>query len=119
VQDYTLTSILSETSPRIWLEKVDFLQAHRGMALLNTHPDYLRKEISLDIYRKFLQNIKERQKSWNALPHEVASWWRARASLPFSNENLMTVNVVAGRLEFEQTAGSPLETITQQTAVEK
>jgi peptidoglycan/xylan/chitin deacetylase (PgdA/CDA1 family) len=121
VQDYTLTTILAETSPRIWLEKVDFLQAHRGMALINTHPDYLRKRVTLDIYREFLQNIKERQKSWNALPREVAAWWRSRASdsLLFSNDNLMVVKMIDGRLEFEQTAGPALETATQQIAVEK
>jgi hypothetical protein len=121
VQDYTLTSILSETSPHIWLEKVDFIQAHRGMALINTHPDYLRKEINLDVYREFLQNIKERQESWNALPHEVATWWRARASgrLPFSDDNLIAVNLTDGGLEFKQTASTTLQTITQRITVEK
>ncbi len=39
VQDYTLTSVLGEDSPRLWLEKIDFLREYHGMALLNTHPD--------------------------------------------------------------------------------
>ncbi len=104
VQDYTLTSILSEASPRIWLEKVDFIQAYRGMALVNTHPDYLRNETALGIYHEFLQNIKERQESWNALPHEVAAWWRVRAGgrLSSSNDNLITVNLLDDGLEFRR-----------------
>lgn len=108
VQDYTLTSILSETSPRIWLEKVDFIQAYRGMALVNTHPDYLRNETTLSIYREFLQNIKDRQESWNALPHEAAAWWRARTDggMPSSNDNLITVRLLDDGLEFKQTSGS-------------
>jgi peptidoglycan/xylan/chitin deacetylase (PgdA/CDA1 family) len=108
VQDYTLTSILSETSPRIWLEKIDFIQAYRGMALVNTHPDYLRNETTLSIYREFLQNIKDRQESWNALPQEAAAWWCARADgrLPSSNDNLITVRLIDDGLEFKQTSGT-------------
>src|SRR6185312_11086132 len=44
VQDFTLTSVLGETSPKIWLEKVEFIAKYHGMALLNSHPDYLREE---------------------------------------------------------------------------
>ena len=108
VQDYTLTSILKETSPRIWLEKVDFIQAHRGMALVNTHPDYLKDKITWCLYRDFLRNIKERQESWNALPCEVATWWRARTSgsLFSSNDNLIPVRLLDDELEFSQAFSS-------------
>lgn len=107
VQDYTLTSILLETSPRLWLEKVDFIRTYQGMALVNTHPDYLRNEITLSIYREFLQNMKGRWESWNALPHEVATWWRARANdrLPSSNNNLINVRLLDEELKFEQPPG--------------
>src|SRR5216684_7624082 len=30
-QDYTVTDVLGETTPRMWLEKVEFVQAHHGM----------------------------------------------------------------------------------------
>jgi peptidoglycan/xylan/chitin deacetylase (PgdA/CDA1 family) len=108
VQDYTLTSILQETSPRIWLEKVDFIQAHRGMALINTHPDYLQNQTTRCIYHEFLQNIKGRQDSWNALPREVAAWWRARTSSnPASSEhNPMAVRLLDDELEFRQVSSS-------------
>ncbi len=108
VQDHTLTSILSETSPRIWLEKIDFIQIYRGMALVNTHPDYLRNKTTWDIYSEFLQNIKERDASWNTLPCNVATWWRARAdgrSL-FTSDNLSAVGLQEDGLEFKPTASS-------------
>jgi hypothetical protein len=79
VQDYTLTSILGETSPRIWLEKVNFLQKYQGMALLNSHPDYLKEKSVWKIYQEFLIAMKNRDGYWHALPHEVANWWRTRA----------------------------------------
>ena len=78
VQDYTLTSILQENSPRIWLEKVDFIQKYHGMALLNTHPDYLRDRHTWEVYNRFLFAMKERDCYWHGLPCEVAAWWKRR-----------------------------------------
>jgi hypothetical protein len=78
VQDYTLTRVLGETTPRIWLDKVDFLADHYGMALLNAHPDYLRDADVWQVYETFLQAIKERGDYWHALPRDVANWWRNR-----------------------------------------
>ena len=78
-QDYTLASVLRETTPRLWLEKVDFIRAHRGMALLNTHPDYLTRPQTWKIYAEFLSVMSERADYYHALPREVARWWRARA----------------------------------------
>jgi len=102
VQDHTLTSILQERSPRIWLEKVDFIEAHGGMALVNTHPDYLQNKATWDVYREFLQTIKHRKSIWQALPRDAAAWWRVRANggLPASGDNLLTVRLIDGRLEF-------------------
>jgi hypothetical protein len=79
VQDYTLTSILGETSPRLWLQKVDFIERYHGMALINTHPDYLKSKSSWDVYRDFLLEMKKRDHYWHALPKEVACWWRIRS----------------------------------------
>ncbi len=80
IQDYTLTCILGERSPRIWLEKVDFLQEYHGMALVNTHPDYLKDGASWDIYLAFLHEMKNRHDCWHALPRDVVSWWKKRSS---------------------------------------
>lgn len=82
VQDYTLTSILGETTPGIWLEKVDFIEKYYGMALLNSHPDYLRDGITWDIFREFLTSMKRRNGFWHGLPREAAQWWRDRESSP-------------------------------------
>jgi hypothetical protein len=78
VQDHTLTVILGEKSPRLWLEKVDFIEKYRGIALVNSHPDYLLVPLNRQIYTDFLQSMKSRQGYWQALPREVARWWRAR-----------------------------------------
>jgi hypothetical protein len=80
VQDYTLTSILKETTPKLWLEKVDFIEKYYGMALVNTHPDYLKRKLTWDVYTEFLNEMKKRRGSWHALPGEVAAWWRMRSA---------------------------------------
>jgi hypothetical protein len=78
VQDYTLARVLGETTPRIWLDKIDFLAEHYGMALLNAHPDYLRDADVWQVYKTFLRTIKERDDYWHALPRDVAHWWTRR-----------------------------------------
>lgn len=79
VQDYTLTAVLGETTPRIWLDKVDFIETYWGLALVNSHPDYLRDPANWRLYEQFLQAMKRRPGLyWHALPREVARWWRAR-----------------------------------------
>jgi hypothetical protein len=81
VQDYTLTSILRETTPRLWLQKLDFIRDYCGMALLNTHPDYLVSPRTRQVYVDFLRAMRAREDYWHALPGEVAGWWRARAKV--------------------------------------
>lgn len=80
VQDYTLTSVLGETTPKIWLEKIEFIEKYHGMALLNSHPDYLSQKTNWDVYYKFLLAMKNREGFWNALPREIARWWQSRAA---------------------------------------
>ena len=79
-QDYTLTSILNETTARMWIEKVDFIKKYHGMALINTHPDYLKDPAKLGIYSEFLETVKQRGEFWHALPRNVARWWQDRAN---------------------------------------
>jgi len=72
--------------------------------LLNSHPDFLENKIAWNVYRDFLQNIKERDGVWNALPRNVAAWWRARAEgeLSTTDENLVLVRLCGDKLVFEQ-----------------
>lgn len=87
VQDYTLNSILGEATPRLWLEKVDFIEKYHGMALINSHPDYLQDGTNLEIYSDFLTAIKHRHGFWHALPRDAARWWQKRsAEIPFDNQ---------------------------------
>lgn len=79
VQDYTLTKVLGEKSPEIWLQKIDFVKRYAGMALINTHPDYLVDSVTWNVYHEFLKAVKNRGGYWHALPRDVARWWRARS----------------------------------------
>jgi hypothetical protein len=79
VQDNTLTSVLGEEEPGIWLEKVGFLAEHCGLALLNSHPDYLRVPANRGVYERFLETMSGRPDAWHCLPVEAARWWRSRA----------------------------------------
>ena len=69
---------LGETTDRIWREKLGFIRKHRGMALALTHPDYLDTKALQDLYRGFLEHVRESGGFWHALPRDVARWWRDR-----------------------------------------
>lgn len=87
VQDYTLTSVLGETTPKIWLEKIEFIEKYHGMALINSHPDYLAKITTWDVYSEFLASMKARNGYWHALPRETAKWWRSRSVNELQEDN--------------------------------
>jgi glycosyltransferase involved in cell wall biosynthesis len=81
-QDSTLFLLLGETTPEIWMRKLDWIAEHGGMALVIVHPDYLSFSGSrqtattypAEIYREFLTYVKTRYAGeyWHALPQEVA-----------------------------------------------
>ncbi|HTX68655.1 MAG TPA: hypothetical protein VMH50_05860 [Thermoleophilia bacterium] len=73
-QDHALIETLGESTPAIWIRKLDFIAAHGGMALLNSHPDYLCRSGRLTMYAEFLDEIAGRSGYWHALPRDVASW---------------------------------------------
>ncbi|MBI1794954.1 MAG: hypothetical protein HYR70_12310 [Chloroflexi bacterium] len=98
VQDYTLTAVLGETTPRLWLDKVQFLKKYHGMALLNTHPDYLKERTTLNIYTEFLQSMKNSGGYWHALPRDAARWWRKRAGIS-SNDVMPAIDFGMAALE--------------------
>jgi hypothetical protein len=86
-QDHTLFVVLGERSPRVWLDKTDFVAKWNGMALLIAHPDYLESAVHLGVYEEFLAEMQRRRRRsdsgpvmWHALPREVAEWWRQRAT---------------------------------------
>jgi hypothetical protein len=82
-QDFTLFILMKEKNIDIWKKKLDWIVEKKGMALLNTHPDYMRfdgaergiEKYPSVLYRQFLNHIRETYKDqyWHALPKEVAS----------------------------------------------
>jgi peptidoglycan/xylan/chitin deacetylase (PgdA/CDA1 family) len=94
VQDNTLVNILGEKTPKIWLDKTRFIQAYRGMSLLNSHPDYLRKEAVWTVYKSFLESMVEMGGYWNALPKEISLRWRNRTDQSNNSDlNLLEVSL--------------------------
>ena len=80
VQDFTLFSVLLERDINIWKKKLDWIAEHGGMALLNTHPDYMcfegdptRDEYPVAHYEQFLSYVREKYSSpfWSATPREA------------------------------------------------
>jgi hypothetical protein len=84
-QDHTLFVILREDESR-WLEKAALLRERGGMALLITHPDYMRERARLDAYARFLAEVGD-DGAWRALPREVSAWWRRRAASSLERTN--------------------------------
>lgn len=78
-QDHTLFVILRRDES-LWREKVEYLRARGGMALLIVHPDYMRDDGRLAAYRRLLESVRDDPAVWTPLPHEVADWWRRRAA---------------------------------------
>jgi hypothetical protein len=84
-QDFTLFVLMKEKTIDIWKKKLDWIAEHGGMALLNTHPDYMNfdggklgvEEYPADLYREFLEYVKTKYEGqyWHALPKEIARFW--------------------------------------------
>jgi hypothetical protein len=84
-QDFTLFILMKESSPRIWIDKLNWIAKNGGMALVIIHPDYVNlnnvresEEYPVEYYYNFLQYVKENYegKYWNALPRDVATYYR-------------------------------------------
>lgn len=103
-QDSTIYLVLCESTPKIWLDKVDFIEHHHGMALINTHPDYLRDGKLWNIYGDFLQKMKDRNGYWQPLPHQAANWWRKRSEADADDKSdlpLGAIRLIGGQIILE------------------
>ena len=84
-QDSTLFLVLRETSPEIWLKKLDWVASRGGMALVNVHPDYVRfpgeapsaRTFPSNFYRQLLDYARQKYGAscWQPLPGELARWY--------------------------------------------
>ena len=99
-QDHTLFVALGDLSPRIWIEKFNWLSELHGMALLVTHPDYLNSDQRLNAYRQLLEYLMEqRDHCWFALPHEAATWWRIRDGMEIVKDDGNPAQIVGSANE--------------------
>jgi len=83
-QDSTLFLLLREKTIDIWRRKLDWIAERGGMALINTHPDYMALdgsnqksgEYSIELYKELLAYVRSRYSSeyWPALPRDVAAY---------------------------------------------
>jgi glycosyltransferase involved in cell wall biosynthesis len=84
-QDSTLFLLLKEKSTAIWESKLKWLCSHRGMVLMNVHPDYIdfssnRYGANLfpaGFYEDFLRKVSNEYQGefWNPKPCQVANWY--------------------------------------------
>lgn len=94
-RDFTVFVLLGEPDVATWKRKLDWIADHRGMAMLNTDPDYMsfedghrrRDEYPVSYYQEFLRYAQEkyRDTAWRALPREVARFYCAALPLPLRN----------------------------------
>lgn len=79
-QDHTLFSILQRSDAEVWIQKAEFLRERGAMVLALTHPDYAHDPRVAEGYRSLLDRFRHDNSVWHALPGEVTTWWRQRAS---------------------------------------
>jgi peptidoglycan/xylan/chitin deacetylase (PgdA/CDA1 family) len=89
-QDFTLFIIMQQNNIDLWMRKLRWIADKGGMALLNTHPDYMnfsngknrREEYRVDLYANLIKNIQTQYKDqfWQPLPSQVVSHFNAQQS---------------------------------------
>ena len=76
---------MKEKNIEIWKQKLDWIAEIGGLALLNTHPDYMNfigeklllEEYPVEYYFQFLRYIQTKYDGlyWHVLPKQVAYIW--------------------------------------------
>ncbi|MFD7158621.1 hypothetical protein ACFV9C_28755 [Kribbella sp. NPDC059898] len=97
-QDHTVFEILQHDGS-VWVSKAHAIRERRGMVLVLVHPDYARDERLLTAWSKLLDEFAHDETVWQALPREVATWWRDRAGsrLVHTADGWVLDGPVAGR----------------------
>jgi len=93
-QDFTLFVLLQEKTPEIWMQKLDWIAQHGGMALVDVHPDYVcfgngtatSREYPVAHYKSFLEYVRKRYNGafWNTTPSKVAQFCSLMAKTSIS-----------------------------------
>jgi hypothetical protein len=86
-QDSTVFILLKEKSIDIWKRKLDWIVKHGGMALVNSHPDYMAMngtgrggwKYPASLYEEFLKHVAGEYAGnyWHTLPGELAAYWKS------------------------------------------
>jgi hypothetical protein len=104
-QDHTLFTLLRHRDIDLWLGQVGRLRDAAGLIQALTHPDpgYLGEAANARLYEAFLDHMAQQSDVWNALPREIARWWRHRDAAAAWNpgDYGMAVLTEEGRLEFQ------------------
>jgi glycosyltransferase involved in cell wall biosynthesis len=94
-QDSTLFLLLGEKSEEVWVRKLDWIAEHGGMAMIDTHPDYMafpsdprNGEYPVEHYVRFLEYVRSKYADayWPALPKQVAAHVVKNATTNVANE---------------------------------
>jgi hypothetical protein len=89
-QDFTLFVMMGETDIDVWKKKLDWVAEKGGMALLNTHPDYMSftgkaglEEYPASYYEQFLVYLMDKYPGqyWHALARDLAGFWSVKKNL--------------------------------------
>jgi len=81
-QDSTLFLLFREQDIGVWQRKLDWIALHRGMALVNVHPDYVNftdrpqpRQFPVRFYQELLEHVRRQHadRCWHALPRHVAA----------------------------------------------
>jgi peptidoglycan/xylan/chitin deacetylase (PgdA/CDA1 family) len=90
-QDLNLFVLLGETGIEVWKRKLEWIVGCGGMALFDTHPDYMQQqgrmasdEYPVQRYVEFLEHVRtsHAEKYWHALPKAVAQYARLQHYAP-------------------------------------
>jgi len=89
-QDFTLFVLMEQRNADIWKRKLDWLVQRGGMALINTHPDYMNfngaacksEEYPAQNYEQFLRHVQTTygEQYWHVLPRDMARFWMRKGS---------------------------------------
>ena len=85
-QDFTLFVLMREKNIDVWKRKLDWIAEKGGMALLNTHPDFMefqgrtpgREEYPVRYYSELLEYVRShfRDTYHPFLPRDLADWFQ-------------------------------------------
>ena len=120
--DSTLFVTLREPDIDIWKQKLDWVAAHGGMALLTTSADSMsfhgqpaRDEYPVGRYAEFLRYATDRYDGlfWAATPHEVARYYCAAVPAAYRNTRKRVCMLVYSNYESDGRVRRYAETLVR------